>query len=42
MSMAPEAATVEAEAQTAHHGTLTRNGWIGLAGKPSRPEMRHD
>jgi branched-chain amino acid transport system permease protein len=32
MSFAPEAATVEAEAQTAHHATLTRNGWIALAG----------
>jgi branched-chain amino acid transport system permease protein len=31
MSLASEAATVEAEAQTAHHGTLTRNGWIALA-----------
>jgi len=30
MSLAPEAATVEAEAQTAHHGTLSRSGWIGL------------
>jgi branched-chain amino acid transport system permease protein len=32
MSLAPEAATVEAEAQTAHHATLTRSGWLGLAG----------
>jgi len=32
MSLAPDAATVEAEAQTAHHATLTRNGWLGLAG----------
>jgi branched-chain amino acid transport system permease protein len=31
MSLAPEAATLEAEAQTAHHGTLTRAGWISLA-----------
>ena len=31
MSLAPDAATVEAEAQTAHHGVLTRTGWIGLA-----------
>jgi branched-chain amino acid transport system permease protein len=32
MSLAPEAATIEAEAQTAHHATLTRSGWLGLAG----------
>jgi branched-chain amino acid transport system permease protein len=32
MSLAPDAATVEAEAQTAHHATLTRKGWIALAG----------
>jgi branched-chain amino acid transport system permease protein len=31
MSLAPDAATLEAEAQTAHHATLSRNGWIGLA-----------
>jgi branched-chain amino acid transport system permease protein len=31
MSLAPDAATVEAERQTAHHGVLSRNGWIGLA-----------
>jgi branched-chain amino acid transport system permease protein len=30
VSLASDAATVEAEQQTAHHGTLTRNGWIGL------------
>ena len=30
MSLAPDAATVEAEARTAHHGVLTRNGWISL------------
>jgi branched-chain amino acid transport system permease protein len=30
VSLAPEAATLEAEARTAHHGVLTRNGWIGL------------
>ena len=32
MSLAPDAATVEAEAQTAHHATLSRTGWLGLAG----------
>jgi branched-chain amino acid transport system permease protein len=32
MSLAADAATVETEAQTAHHATLTRNGWIALAG----------
>ena len=31
MSLAPDAATVEAEAQTVHHGVLTRTGWIALA-----------
>jgi branched-chain amino acid transport system permease protein len=31
VSLAPDAATVEAEAQTAYHGTLTRAGWISLA-----------
>jgi len=31
MSLAPDAATVEAEVQTAHHGVLTRTGWIALA-----------
>jgi branched-chain amino acid transport system permease protein len=31
MSLAPEAATLEAEARTAQHSVLTRNGWIGLA-----------
>ena len=30
MSLAPDAATVEAEARTASHSTLTRNGWISL------------
>jgi branched-chain amino acid transport system permease protein len=30
MSLAPDAATLEAEQQTTHHGTLSRNGWIGL------------
>jgi branched-chain amino acid transport system permease protein len=32
VSLAPDAATLEAEAQTAHHATLTRNGWLALAG----------
>jgi branched-chain amino acid transport system permease protein len=32
MSLASDAATREAEAQTAHHQTLTRNGWLALAG----------
>ncbi len=32
MSLAPDAATLEAEAQTAHHATLTRRGWLALAG----------
>jgi branched-chain amino acid transport system permease protein len=32
MSLAPEAATVEAEAQTADHRVLSRSGWIALAG----------
>jgi branched-chain amino acid transport system permease protein len=31
VSLASDAATVEAEPQAAHHGTLTRNGWIALA-----------
>ena len=30
MSLAPDAATVEAEARTASHSTLTRSGWISL------------
>jgi branched-chain amino acid transport system permease protein len=31
VSLAPDAATVEAERQTAYHGVLSRTGWIGLA-----------
>jgi branched-chain amino acid transport system permease protein len=31
VSLAPDAATVEAEARTASHSTLTRAGWISLA-----------
>jgi branched-chain amino acid transport system permease protein len=31
MSLAPEAATVEAEVRTASHSTLTSGGWLGLA-----------
>jgi branched-chain amino acid transport system permease protein len=30
MSLAPDAATVEAEARTASHATLSRTGWIAL------------
>jgi branched-chain amino acid transport system permease protein len=32
VSLAPDAATLEAEARTAHHATLTRNGWLALGG----------
>jgi branched-chain amino acid transport system permease protein len=30
VSLAPDAATLEVEARTAHHGVLTRNGWLAL------------